>query len=219
MLTQVADAPLGAMATQVNPSAHGVFQSLSGQSLLLMKMRILSFGKNYDVMDPQERVLCQVGLDAGQNVKGAFIGSAVSQLAGDYVGRWAQRSLQYTYVVRDAQGNPALEVRKGSGGNRAEFLVVDPQLNVVLGKIDLKRSLIGGLKASWVGPDGQTYMQSKGNIIRRKYEIVGADGRSVGRVRHKILAIRDVWQLELTPATNHLFSVLFATVLDFEKKM
>jgi uncharacterized protein YxjI len=207
------------MASQVNPTAQGVVQTLAGQPLLLMKMRILSFGKNYDVMDGQQRVLCQVGLDAGQNVKGQVIGSAVSQLAGGYVGRWAQRSLEYTYIVRDAQGTPALEIRKGSGGNKAEFQVVDPQSNVLLGKIDLKRSLIGGLKASWVNPDGSVYLHSKGNIIRRKYEILGPDGSSVGRVRHKILAIRDVWQLELSPGVNHMFSVLFATVLDFEKKM
>jgi hypothetical protein len=38
-------------------------------------------------------------------------------------------------------------------------------------------------------------------------------------VRHKILAIRDVWQLELDPRVNHLYSALFATVLDFEKTM
>jgi uncharacterized protein YxjI len=207
------------MAAQINPTAQGVVQSLSGHPKLLMKMRILSLGKNYDVMDEQERVLCQVGLDAGQNVKGALIGSAVSQIAGDYIGRFAQRSLTYTYIVRDVQGNPALEIRKGSGGNKAEFQVVDPQTNALVGKIDMKRSLIGGLKASWVAPDGQVYLSSRGNIIRRKYEIVGPDGRSVGRVRHKILAIRDVWQLELDPQVNHLYSALFATVLDFEKKM
>ncbi|MGP8017300.1 MAG: hypothetical protein ACLPP2_00335 [Thermoplasmata archaeon] len=207
------------MAAQVNPTAQAMVQNLSGHSMLLMKMQILSFGKNYDVMDEQKQVLCKVGLDAGQNVKGAVIGSAVSQLAGGYVGRWAERSLTYTYIVRDAQGNPALEIRKGSGGNKAEFVIADPQTNVVLGKIDMKRSLIGGLKASWVAPDGQVYMRSKGNIIRRKYEILGSDGRSVGRVRHKILAIRDVWQLELNPQVNHLYSALFATVLDFEKKM
>jgi len=187
--------------------------------MLLMKMQILSFGKNYDVMDEQKTVICKVGLDAGQNVKGALLGSAVSQIAGGYVGRWAQRSLEYTYIVRDAQGTPALEIRKGGGGNRAEFQVVDPQTNVLLGKIDMKRSLLGGLKASWVAPDGQVYLHSKGNIIRRKYEIMGPDGASVGRVRHKILAIRDVWQLELSPQVNHLYSALFATVLDFEKKM
>jgi len=206
------------MAAQVNPTAQGVVQTLSGHSTLLMKMQILSFGKNYDVMDEQQNVLCKVGLDAGQNVKGAAVGAAVSQIAGGYLGRFVQRSLTYTYVVRDAQGNPALEIQKGSGGNKAEFQIIDPQTNVALGKIDMKRSLMGGLKASWVAPNGQTYMHSKGNIIRRKYEIVGPDGKSVGRVRHKILAIRDVWQLELDPGINHLYSALFATVLDFEKK-
>lgn len=207
------------MAAQMNPTAQTVVQSLSGHPMLLMKMQILSFGKNYDVMDEQQRVLCKVGLDAGQNVKGSLVGAAVGSVAGGYVGRWAQRSLTYTYIVRDAQGNPALEIRKGGGGNAAQFQVVDPQQNVLLGTIDLKRSLIGGLKASWVAPDGQAYMHSKGNIIRRKYEILGPNGQSVGRVRHKILAIRDVWQLELDAQINHLYSALFATVLDFEKKM
>jgi len=207
------------MSAQVNPTAQSVVQSLSGHPLLLMKMQILSLGKNYDVMDEQKNVICKVGLDSGQNIKGAAIGAAVSQVAGGYIGRFAQRSLTYTYVVRDAQGNPALEIRKGSGGNKAEFQIVDPQMNVTLGKIDMKRSLLGGLKASWVAPDGQTYMHSKGNIIRRKYEIIGPSGSSVGRVRHKIMAIRDVWQLELDPQINHLYSALFATVLDFEKKM
>ncbi|HEV2231151.1 MAG TPA: hypothetical protein VGS18_03075, partial [Thermoplasmata archaeon] len=60
---------------------------------------------------------------------------------------------------------------------------------------------------------------TKGNIIRRKYEIRDGANRPVGHVRHKILAIRDVWQLELSPGVNHLYSALFATVLDFEKKM
>lgn len=207
------------MASQVNPTANAVIQNLAGHSTLLMKMQILSLGKNYDVMDEQKNVLCKVGLDSGQNLKGAAVGAAVSQVAGGYIGRYVQRSLTYNYVVRDAQGNPALEIRKGSGGNKAEFQIVDPQLNVVLGKIDMKRSLFGGLKASWVAPNGQIYLHSKGNIIRRKYEMVGPNGKSVGRVRHKILAIRDVWQLELDPQVNHLYSALFATVLDFEKKM
>jgi uncharacterized protein YxjI len=207
------------MASQLNPTAQSVVQSLTGHPMLLMKMQILSLGKNYDVMDAQQRVLCKVGLDSSQNVKGAVIGAAVSSVAGGYIGRWAQRSMQYTYIVRDAQGNPALEIRKGSGGNTSQFQIVDPQQNVLLGTINMKRSLIGGLKASWVAPDGQVYMQSKGNIIRRKYEIAGPGGQSVGRVRHKILAIRDVWQLELQPQVNHLYSALFATVLDFEKKM
>jgi uncharacterized protein YxjI len=79
--------------------------------------------------------------------------------------------------------------------------------------------MIGGLKATWGGPDGQPWMTTKGNIIRRKYTIVAPDGRVLGRVRHKILAIRDVWQLELDPGANHLYSAIFATVLDFEKKM
>ncbi len=203
----------------MNPAAQNVVQALANQSVLLMKMQILSFGKNYDVMDQNNTVLCRIGLDAKQNMKGALVGAAVSQIAGDFVGRWAKRSLQYTYTVKDAAGALAMEIRKGSGGNRAQFLVVDPQAGGSFGTIDMRRSLIGGLKASWLLPNGQPTMSTKGNIIRRKYRIVDPAGQEVGRVRHKILAIRDVWQLELEAGANHLYSALFAAVLDFEKKM
>lgn len=202
----------------MNPAAQRVLQALTPQPMLLMKMRILSFGKNYDVMDPGQRVLCQVGLDAGQNVKGQAVSAAIGSVAGGYLGRWAARSLEYTYDVKDAEGNLALQIRKGAGGNAAQFLIVDPQTGSGFGVIDLKRSIFGGLKAVWNGPDGQPWMSTKGNILRRKYSIVAPDGSELGRVRHKILAIRDVWQLELEARANHLFSVIFATVLDFEKK-
>ncbi|MCI4373266.1 MAG: hypothetical protein L3K02_06465 [Thermoplasmata archaeon] len=203
----------------MNPYASGIVAALANQPKLLMKMRILSLGKNYDVMDPNQRVLCQVGLDASQNMTGAAVTSVVSQVAGGYIGRWAGRSLAYTYLVRDANGTVALAINKGSGGNKAEFQVVDVVTGTSFGRIELKRSLIGGLKATWFGSDGQPWLNTKGNIIRRKYAILGPDGREVGRVRHKILAIRDVWELEFESGANHLFSAIFATILDFEKKM
>lgn len=196
-----------------------IVESLSNQGTLLMKMRILSFGKNYDVMDSNQKLLLTIGLDANQNVQGQMVGAAVSHIAGGYVGRWAARRREYTYDVKDPQGNLALQIRKGVGGNTATFQVVDVTTQATVGRIELKRSLIGGLKATWVAPEGLVYLHTKGNILRRKYEILGPQGESWGRVRHKILAVRDVWQLELDPRVNHLYSALFATVLDFEKKM
>jgi uncharacterized protein YxjI len=202
-----------------NPYAQSIVASLAQQPMLLMKMKILSLGKNYDVMDSEKRVLCTIGLDSGQNIKGALVGSAVASIAGDYVGRYAKRSLTYTYDVKDAAGNLALQIAKGGGGNTSQFQINDPLTGGTFGTIHMKRSLFGGLKANWVDPNGQTRITSKGNIIRRKYTMLGADGREIGKVRHKILAIRDVWQLELQAGSNHLFSALFAIVLDFEKKM
>ncbi|MCI4320932.1 MAG: hypothetical protein L3K18_03160 [Thermoplasmata archaeon] len=203
----------------MNPAAQNIVNSLQGQPMLLMKMQILSLGKNYWVMDKEQKPLCYIGLDAAQNVSGALLGSAVSSLAGDYVGRYVQRSQQYTYTVKDQSQQVAMLIKKGSGGNKTQFNVVDAATGGSFGVIDMKRSLIGGLKATWLAPNGAPMMSTKGNIIRRKYSIVGPDGREVGRVRHKILAIRDVWQLEFESGANHLYSAIFATVLDFEKKM
>jgi uncharacterized protein YxjI len=203
----------------MNPVAQNIVQALSGQSTLLMKMQIMSLGKNYDVMDGNQTPLCRIGLDAGQNVSGQMLGSAIGSIAGGYIGRYAARSMNYTYTVKDPAGNLGLEIRKTGGGNHSQFQVVDPFGNIPVGLIDLKRSLLGGLHATWIAPAGQPLMVTKGNILRRQYAITGPDGREIGWVRHKILAIRDVWQLELGPGGNHLFSSIFAAILDFEKKM
>jgi uncharacterized protein YxjI len=203
----------------MNPAAQNIVNALQGQPKLLMKMQILSLGKNYWVMDQAFQPLAYIGLDAGQNMSGQLLGSAVGALAGDYVGRWAARSMEYTYTVKDASKQTAMLIKKGSGGNKSRFDVVDAATGGSFGAIDMKRSLIGGLKAAWIAPNGAPMMSTKGNIIRRKYSIIGPDGREIGRVRHKILAVRDVWQLEFETGANHLYTAIFATILDFEKKM
>jgi uncharacterized protein YxjI len=202
-----------------NPAAQWIIGALTNHPKLLMKMRILSLGKNYDVMDEQQQVLCTIGMSAGQNLGGQALGAAVGAVAGGYLGRYVARSGSYTYTVKDPQGNVAMEIRKGTGGNKAQFAVVDAAAGGTFGTINMKRSIFGGLKADWVDPGGREIMRSKGNIIRRKYSIVGEQGQELGRVRHKILAIRDVWQLEFEQGSNHLYSAIFATILDFEKKM
>jgi uncharacterized protein YxjI len=202
-----------------NPAAANLMSSMENQGVLLMKMKILSLGKNYDVMDKEQRVLAHIGLDAQQNMTGSLVGSAVGSVAGGYVGRFVQRSMTYTYDVKDAGENLALQIKKGQGGNRTQFTIVDPMTGAVAGTIDMKRSLFGGLKATWVAPNGQPLMLTKGNIMRRKYAINNGAGQELGRVRHKILAIRDVWELDLNPGINHLYSAIFAVILDFEKKM
>ncbi|MGC2290069.1 MAG: hypothetical protein WA688_09490 [Thermoplasmata archaeon] len=199
----------------LNPVAQNIMQALSNQPNLVMKMQIFSMGKNYDVMDPNQTVLCRIGLTSGQNMQGQMLESAV----GGYLGRYVGRSMNYTYTVKDPAGNLGFEIRKTGGGNHSQFQVVDPFLGTPVGLIELKRSLMGGLTATWVAPAGQPLMTTKGSILRRTYEIMGPDGREVGHVRHKILAIRDVWELELGPGSNHLFSSMFATILDFEKEM
>jgi uncharacterized protein YxjI len=203
----------------MNPAARNIVNSLQGQKMLLMKMQILSLGKNYWVMDSAQRPLCYIGLDASQNITASVISGAVSSIAGDYIGRYAARTQQYTYTVTDESQQVAMLIKKGSGGNRSRFDVVDAVTGGSFGAIEMKRSLIGGLRATWVDPSGAPVMVTKGNILRRKYSINGPDGREIGRVRHKILAVRDVWQLEFESGANHLYSTIFATVLDFEKKM
>jgi hypothetical protein len=203
-----------------NPSAVGIMNAMTNQGKLLMRMRMMSLGMNYDIMDGEQRVLGTIALDAAQNMTGAVVGGAVGAIpiAGDFMKGWAQRSLIYTYDLKDSAGNLALQIRKGSGGNKTQFTVVDPMTGATAGIIDIKRSLIGGVKAHWLTPSGQPLMGTKGNIMRRKYTITDPAGQEIGRVRHKMLAIRDTWELDLNPGVNHMYSAIFAVIMDFEKK-
>jgi hypothetical protein len=107
----------------MNPAALNIVNSLQGQKMLLMKMQILSLGKNYWVMDSAQRPLCYIGLDASQNITASLISGAVSSIsgavssiAGDYIGRYAARTQQYTYTVKDQSQQVAMLIKKGSGG-------------------------------------------------------------------------------------------------------
>jgi uncharacterized protein YxjI len=199
----------------LSPVSQGVVNLLANQKSLVMKKRILALGKNYDVMNESDQVLCHVVLDAGQNIAGGLVKEAI----GGYLGRYAARSMNYTYRVTDPAGNVAFEIRKGGGGNQSRFDVVDPMANSLVGVIDMRRSLIGGMEATWMASNGQPLFHTSGNVIRRTYAIQDPAGVEIGHVRHKIVAVRDTWQLEFVGAANHLYSAVFAAILDFEKEM
>lgn len=194
---------------------NNVNTALEGNSEILMKKAMISFGKNYTVMDQNQKPLMFVRLDAGQNVTGSLVKGA---LGG--VGRILARRMSYTYRVNDANDQNALEIRKGTGAYKSQFDVVEPDSGDKIGVITMKRGFIGGMQAHWQDPkSNETLLSTRGNVMRRKYVITGPAGNEVAKVRHKIAAIRDVWKLELSQGTNHLHSVIFASILDFEKEM
>lgn len=190
-----------------------VVESLKGKPELLMQKKILALGKNYTVTDENHNTICFVRLNWGSNMAG--------NLVSGYMGKWAGRSMSYTYTVNDAEDQNALEIRKSGGAWSSNFEVVEPEQQQRIGIIQLKRTfLIGGIKAQWVNPSSnQTEIVTSGNVMRRKYTMVTPDGSEIAKVRHKIAAIRDTWKLEVSTGEQNLHAVIFATVLDFEKEM
>lgn len=191
---------------------ENINNALAGQSELLMKQKLVQLGKNYWVMDSNQKTLCNVRLDMGSNIAGNLI----SGIAG----KWAGRMGKYTYVVSDANDQTALEIRKGSGSFKTFFEITEPDTGETIGGIGLQRSLVGGMQAVWQEPQsGNPLITTKGNVLRRQYAMLDPNGNEIATVRHKIAAIRDVWQLKINGPENHLHSVIFAAILDFEKEM
>lgn len=195
-----------------NEPLDTINKALSGKTDLLMKKKILAVGKNYAVMDENQNPLCYVYLDAKQNVVGNLLSGAL--------GSWAGREMGYTYIVQDAFNQNALIVKKGAGAWSANFGIFDAVSGEQSAMIGLKRGLIGGMQAQWLDKEtGNTLMSTKGNVLKRQYAILDGSNNEIGHVRHKIAAVRDVWNLRLTPEANILNAAIFATVLDFEKEM
>lgn len=195
-----------------NKALDNIAAALNGNNQLLMKKKILAAGKNYAVMDQNQKPLCYVYLSAAQNIAGKLLAGAV--------GSWAGREMSYTYIVQDAYNESALILKKGAGAWSANFGIYDAVSEEQGAVISLKRGLIGGMQAQWLDRENnQVTMATKGNVLRRQYSIVDQSQKEVGSVRHKIAAIRDTWSLNLETGTNILNAAVFATVLDFEKEM
>jgi uncharacterized protein YxjI len=192
---------------------NSITAELNGKEEILMKKKIVALGKHYNVMDKDKNNICSVHLSWGQNLGG----ESISQ----YGGKWIGRSMKYTYKIKDNQDELALEVKKYAGSWKTSFEVVEPETGTIIGKILLKRSfLIGGIKARWTKSDSDDpVMTVKGNVMRRKYLIVGSDGKEIAKIRHKIVAVRDVWPIKLYDKKMGLQAIIFAAVLDFEKEM
>ncbi len=195
-----------------NEPLESINRALSGHTDLLMKKKILAVGKNYAVMDQEQNHLCYVYLDAKQNLVGNLLSGAL--------GSWAGREMGYTYIVQDQNNQNALIIKKGAGAWKASFGVFDAESGDQKGMISMKRGLIGGMQAEWIDKEtDQVTMQTRGNVLKRQYKILGPNGEELGHVRHKIAAVRDVWNLRLSDDANILNAAIFATVLDFEKEM
>ena len=191
---------------------NSIMAELNGKEEVLMKKKIVALGKHYNVMDKDKNPICSVHLSWGQNLGG----QAISQY-----GKWLGRSMKYTYRINDNQDNLALEVKKYAGSWKTSFEVVEPEAGTVLGRILLKRSfLIGGIKARWAKSDSDDpVMTVNGNVMRRKYLIIGSNGNEIAKIRHKIVAVRDVWPIKIHDTNMGLQAIIFAAVLDFEKEM
>lgn len=191
---------------------ENVMNSLNGKNELLMKKHIVSLGKTYTVMDSDQTPLFMVKLDWGSNM----MGNAIS----GQLGKWAGRMMHYTYSVFDNNQELALEIRKGSGSFKSTFAVTEPESGEQIGSIYMKRSLIGGMNASWLDTGTNTpTITTKGNVLRRQYSMFDQNQAEIAAVRHKIVAVRDVWKIDVMESSNSLHAVIFATVLDFEKEM
>jgi hypothetical protein len=192
-------------------------------------------------MSPNQTLICRIALEPTQKAPGQSIQESIAQSMGpamaQYVANVSAALAQHTsaaYALKDTSGNLALEIRKAGGpislrrgaGGRTElapqknpqYQVLDPILRTPVGLVDLTRGTIGGLKATWIAPTGQTLMSSKGNIASRQYEILGPTGQPVGHVQTKNLPAPDFWGLDLGPESNRLFTSIFATVLDIERE-
>jgi uncharacterized protein YxjI len=183
---------------------------LGGKTTFLVRQRVLAVGATYDVMDENKNPLFKIKQAGKQAVGTALVGAI------PYAGRMASRSMKRSYEMLTADDRSVGKIAKGSGAFKAGYSIT---LNDgrVIGIINTKRSLIGGLKAALVDPQGRTMIATKGNLIRRKYLMKDNAGNEVARVTAKLLQIRDTYRVEIKSQMHPIYPLTFAIIIDFQK--
>lgn len=173
----------------------------------------LSMGHSYRVMDPEKNLLFTVEGDAGQNVSSALIRGAV----GGYLGRYAGRSVDMTYALVDRTGTPWATLHKQGSGNNSTFTLVDNAQRPWL-MIHVQRSLMGGVQANALAPDGRPMMTTSGNLLRHNFMIRDPQGRDLAKVHEQWVAVRDTYNIDIVGGgMEPLLPLLYAIAIDYEK--
>ena len=185
---------------------------LTGRNYLVQH-KVLSLGHSYRVMDANKNELFHVQGDAGQNLAGNALGSMV----GGYLGRMVARSIDMTYGIVAANGTRWGTLKKTGGANQSTFTLVDNggQPWVI---VQMARSLIGGVTATAVWPNGQPMMHTKGNLIRHNFFIKDPGGNDLAKVHQQWIAIRDTYNVDLLGNIDPLYPLTFSVVIDYEKE-
>lgn len=181
---------------------------LVGQKKFLLRQRALAIGATYDVLDENKNALFKIKQSAGEAVGTALVGAVA--------GRLAKRYMKRNYDILTADDRGVGKIAKGSGAFKTGYTIT---LNDgrTIGVINVKRSLIGGLKASLLDMNGQPMISTKGNLIRRKYMMKDNGGNEIARVTAKMLQIRDTYSVELKGQMHPIYPLTFAVIIDFEK--
>jgi uncharacterized protein YxjI len=179
---------------------------LAGRTHFLLRQRALAIGATYDVLDENKNALFKIKQDASQAAGTALVGAVAGK-------RYMSRS----YRILTADDREVGQIAKGSGAFKTAYQVALSDGRVVAA-INVKRSLIGGLKASLLDPTGRPMITTKGNLIRRKYQMKDGAGAELAKVTAKMLQIRDTYKVELTTSNLHpIYPLTFAIIIDFEK--
>lgn len=181
---------------------------LGGRSTFLVRQRALAVGATYDVMDENKNSLFKIKQAGKQAVGTALVGAVA--------GRMASRHMKRSYEILTIDDRAVGTIAKGSGAFKAGYAITLKDGRTI-GVINTKRSLIGGLKAQLLDPQGKPMISTKGNLIRRKYMMKDNQGNELARVTAKLLQIRDTYKVELKTQMHPIYPLTFAIIIDFQK--
>ena len=188
---------------------------LRSKRSFLVQHQLISLGHSYRVMDAEKSHLFTIQGNARQNISGNTLGGLVGG-SDSYLGRMMARSVDMTYTLTDARGTTYGTVAKQGGANQSSFTLVDSQGKPYV-VVNLQRSLMGGITAAALDPNGQPMLSTSGNLMRHNFVIKDAQGRDQAKVHEAWVAIRDTYNVDMLGEMSPLYPLIFTIMLDFEK--
>lgn len=144
-------------------------------------------------------------------------------------------SIREHYTIDDEEGRPVYHV-SGSLFKIPKYFVITDLLENELARVT--RQVVSLLPKFFLDIDGERVatIQKKLSVLRPKYEVLGEgiqikgnlfdmnftiekDGRVIGRIDKKWLAIRDQYRIEVDDEQNELLVIGLVLAIDYVKKI
>ncbi len=199
--------------------ALSVALGLKGTTNFLLQHLLFSGARNYRVLDHQKRHLCTVKEDVREELITNVPTGPATPSSGPppWRGRNASPEQTLYWQVADSRGTSRAKITIQESGGTSVSTLARPSGAPILA-VTIARGPAGGLSATAAFPDGRPMFTTQGNLLRHDFTIHDATGASVAKVHEARVSLRDTYNLDLVGGAEPLCALVFAILLDREKR-
>jgi hypothetical protein len=193
---------------------------IEGSKRFVIQHQLFSRGHNYRILDETNRHLFTIEEDVSQELELDVLYRSAPPPPSDSSSDGIlppPPALTLVWKVVDPSGAPQAQISIQVTGNATVSTLSDAWGTTMM-SVTASRGLLGDLSASATFPDGRTMFQGHGNLLSHDFAIQDPAGTEVARVREAWVSASDSYGLEIVGNLDPLPALVFAILIDREKR-